>query len=97
MGRTLTLTFDGKNELLLKAIEAYAQADLFEDEEGKSVQLSAEEVAMNMLMEGCLEWVQDVAGLPEDLEQQIFEEFEMGEEEGCDEEGCEQDHGHMNN
>lgn len=97
MGRTLTLTFDGKNELLLKAIEAYAQADLFEDEEGKSVQLSAEEVAMNMLMEGCLEWVQDVAGLPEDLEQQIFEEFEMGEEEGCDEEGCEKDHGHMNN
>lgn len=92
MSRTLTLTFEGANELLLKAIETYAQSDLFADEEGNSVNLSPEEIALNMLMEGCIEWVQDVAGLPEELEQEIREAFEVEDPEDC---GCDdEEHNH---
>jgi hypothetical protein len=90
MARTLTLTFDGENELLLKVIEAYEQSDIFTDEEGKNVRLTVEEIALSMLMEGCLEWVQDVGGLPEDLEQTIRTNFDL--DEGC-EEGDECCHG----
>lgn len=92
MARTLTLTFEGRNELLLQAIEAYEKADLFEDEDGNSVKLSREEIALNMLMEGCLEWVQDVMGLPEELEENIRTEFELDEEgdgEECEQPDCE--------
>lgn len=92
MSRTLTLTFEGSNELLLKAIEAYAQSDLFSDEEGNPVKLSPEEIALTMLLEGCVEWVQDVAGLPEELEQEIREAFEIDEADCCD--GEEHDHDH---
>ena len=105
MARTLTLTFEGRNELLLQAIEAYEKADLFEDEDGNSVKLSREEIALNMLMEGCLEWVQDVMGLPEELEENIRTEFELDEEgEDCEQAECEEhDHDddgkgpHLNN
>jgi hypothetical protein len=93
MARSITLTFDGRNELLLKAIEAFEQADLFEDDEGNSVRLTREEIALNMLMEGCLEWVQEVAGLPQELEDEIREQFELEDEYECDEH-CEHDHDH---
>jgi len=90
MSRSITITFDGKNELLLQAIEAYEKLDLFEDEEGNPVQLSKDEIALNMLVEGCLRWVQDFPGLPEELEDNIVEAFELDEEfEGCDDEECE--------
>lgn len=95
MSRTITLTFEGKNDLLLQAIEAYAEADVFSDEEGNSVRLTPQEIAMNMLMEGCFEWVIDVGGLPEKLEEEIRETFEIeddmccGEGESCEDESCE--------
>lgn len=103
MARTLTITFEGRNELLLKAIEEYEKADLFEDEEGNSVKLSCEEIALNMLMEGCLDWVQDVMGLSQELEDTIKAEFELDDEcDDCGEEDCEcpEDDGkgpHLNN
>lgn len=95
MSKSITLTFDGKNELLLQAIEVFAQSDLFSDDEGNSVKLSVEEIALNMLMEGCIEWVQDVGGLPEELEQSIRDEFEVFDEgcgEECDEECTDEAH-----
>lgn len=104
MSRTITLTFEGKNELLLQAIEAYSQADVFSDEEGNSVRLSPEEIALNMLMEGCFEWVLDVGGLPDELEQNIREAFEIvdeeccGKGEECHDESCDDEsHDHLRN
>ena len=92
MSRSLTLTFEGNNDLLLQAIEAYAASkDLFMDEDGNSVTLSREEIALNMLMEGCLEWVQDVAGLPEELDRSIHETFEIEEGDAECETECETD------
>ena len=81
------MKFEGENELLLKVIEAYEQSDIFTDEEGKNVRLTVEEIALSMLMEGCLEWVQDVGGLPEELEQTVRSNFDLDEfcEEGADE------------
>lgn len=104
MSRTITLTFEGKNELLLQAIEAYAQADVFSDDEGNNVRLTPEEIALNMLMEGCFEWVLDVGGLPDELEQNIREAFEIvdeeccGEGEECHDEACDDEsHDHLRN
>lgn len=92
MSQNITLTFTGKNELLLRAIEAYQQSDLFEDEEGNSVQMTREEIALNMLLEGCVKWVQDIPGLPEDLDEELRVAFDICDEEcddcDCDDEAC---------
>ncbi len=92
MSLRLTLTFEGKHELLLKAIEAYEQAELFEDDQGNPVHLNREEIALNMLMEGCLNWVEEVAGLPEDLEDEIRETFGLCEDDCAEDCECDEPH-----
>src|SRR5437879_1650081 len=87
MSRTLTLTFDGKNELVLRAIEAYQKSDLFDDEEGNDVRMSREEIALNMLLEGCIQWVRDIPGLPEELDAELRTAFDICDEE-CDDCDC---------
>jgi|SRR6185369_3123251 len=95
MSQTITLTFEGKNELLLKAIEAYQKSDLFEDEDGQSVKLSREEIALNMLLEGCVQWIRDIPGLPEKLDAELRDAFDICDEEcedcDCDDAECDSD------
>lgn len=100
MARSITLVLGDEHELLWQAISAYAQCDMFVDEQGDSLRLAPEQVAVHMLTEGCLQWVQDVPGLPPELEQRIREEFDLADEdecESCDDEGCgecDDDHSH---
>lgn len=88
MSKSLTLTFDGKYDVLMRMIEAFSQQDLFEDEQEQPVQLGAEDIAMQMLVDGCMAWMVGIGSLPEELEQEFQETFEM-DDEGCDDEDCE--------
>jgi hypothetical protein len=81
MSKTLTLTFDGEYELLLKAVEAYAKSDSFTDDEGRPVTLTSSDIALQMLLQGCIDWMHEVEGLPEELESEIRETF--GVEDAC--------------
>lgn len=83
MSKTLTLTFEGEYELLLKAVEAYAKSDSFTDDAGTPVTLSPADIALQMLLQGCIDWMHEVEGLPEELEQEIRETFDI-EDECCD-------------
>jgi hypothetical protein len=88
MSKSLTLTFDGKYDVLMRMIEAFSQQDLFEDEQEQPVQLGVDEIAMQMLVDGCMAWMVTIGSLPEELEQEFQDTFEMDDED-CDDEDCE--------